>query len=731
MKTLYLDNRAFAVSLGLLAFGFLFLVWFSYQRAETLAFRDTAEHVVGIANLQVDLVRDNVTDSERHVRFLHATPPVQGMVRASHNAGIDPQDDTPMAIWIQRLQTIFTAYARNNPNIAQIRYIGLAEHGRELVRVDRSAEGVKVIPDKELQAKGERDYFLASHSLKPGEVYFSNINLNREWGEIEHPPWPTYRVVQAVYDADGKQFGMIVLNFDVQLMMEALSKSITRDLAVFLLNARGQFLLHPNPARSFEFEYGQHQGWESNYHESPREIAYRMFSMVENPAHPQERYFALKKTIGMPVGDGVRNLTLVSAMKVSAVQSLVQKRQLNVLLIDFVLLLVVLALLVLYWMFSKKSLAELKVRAQFEAIVRGSNDIILGLDRNARVVSCNQAALELLGWQPDALADKHLADVVRHPPGSGAAAQPLLQAFQNVCQGQQVEPVAVPLNGSTTERRYASVALSPIALSGRYISGVAAIIRDVTEARNLQLHLQETNQALIDKNDEMERFIYTVSHDLKSPLVTIGGFTQSVLRDLGSSLDDKNSHRMKRVLANVDHMGDLLSDLLSLSRVVKAPMECELCELTYCIDQVRDVLSEQIQNSQCEFVLEAAKGQVYANQKMLVQCLQNLIENAICYRHPERNPCIEIFCEKTQDWTRVTVKDNGLGIEEKYQQRIFRIFERLDATIGEGTGVGLAIVKTIMEKHQGKIELTSTPGEGSAFSLLFPSSTKRNGTLLQ
>ena len=723
MTTFYLDNKGFAASLITVFLAFLLLVWFSYQRAETSVYRDTAEHLVSIAELQADVVQGSVLDSERHVRFLHATPPVQGIVRATQHAGIDPREATPYPVWVSRLQTIFSAYARNNPNIAQIRYIGLADNGRELVRVNQDGQGVEVIPDAQLQVKGDRDYFQASLNLKPGEVYFSSINLNREWGVIEQPAWPTYRVVEAVYDTDGRQFGMIVVNFKLQAMFDALVKSVSRDLAVFLLNENGQFLLHPDPTRNFEFEYGLNESWESSYEESPQEIAYRQFFRVGSPQHPDERYFALKQDILLPEGAGVRHLTLVSAMRISALASLVWKRQVNLLLIDTVLLLVVLALLVLYWLFSKKSMAELGVRAQFEAIVRGSSDIILGLDCNGRVMSCNQAALTLLGWQPDAAAEHKLTDIVYTSGPLDTSIQPLQRAFEAVCQGRKGEPVTIRLNRSEArgdEPCYASVALSPIVISQQRINGVAAIIRDMTEARNLQLHLQQTNQTLVEKNDEMERFIYTVAHDLKSPLVTIGGFTQSVLRDMATQLDAKNTHRMQRVLANVNHMGDLLNDLLSLSRIAKAPVERQWCELTYCVDKVRDSLSTQLQESRCELVLEAAHGPVYANEQMLVQCLQNLIENAVHYRHPERPPRIEIECTPNQSGTQVAVRDNGLGIESRHHERIFRIFERLDASLGEGTGVGLAIVKAIMEKHQGTVVLQSTPGVGSTFFLRFP-----------
>ena len=109
---------------------------------------------------------------------------------------------------------------------------------------------------------------------------------------------------------------------------------------------------------------------------------------------------------------------------------------------------------------------------------------------------------------------------------------------------------------------------------------------------------------------------------------------------------------------------------------------------------------------------------IHCNQKLMELCLQNLIANAVQYRHPTRTPEINLSFRQTDAKQTLRVKDNGIGIEEKYFEQIFRIFERLN--IGEGTGVGLAIVKTVVEKHSGTISLESTPGIGSTFSIHLP-----------
>ena len=249
-----------------------------------------------------------------------------------------------------------------------------------------------------------------------------------------------------------------------------------------------------------------------------------------------------------------------------------------------------------------------------------------------------------------------------------------------------------------------------------------SLMQDLTDekdaATQLSKDLKNANNNLKRKNDEMEEFIYTVSHDLKAPLVTIGGYANKLNSELSNILNEKQQHRLNRIQMNVEHMESLLRDLLQLSRVIKQKLEKKQVNVTAVVDGQIEALGDQILQAEATVDVNTPLQTIYANERLLSQCVINLLTNAIKYRDPERALIIKISTKIEGDTVCLAVEDNGLGIEPKYQKRIFRIFERLEH--GEGTGVGLTIVKKIMDKHNGRVALISEKGRGSQFQLIFP-----------
>lgn len=260
------------------------------------------------------------------------------------------------------------------------------------------------------------------------------------------------------------------------------------------------------------------------------------------------------------------------------------------------------------------------------------------------------------------------------------------------------------------------IGLNPI-ISRKQQLVVASVV-DITERKRAQQQLEKINTQLQLKNQEMEQFIYTVSHDLKSPLVTIGGFSKNLSNTLAGKIEEKQQHQLERIQANVNQMEGLLNDLLQLSRVIRQGINPTAIDTAKLIKDVLATGESTVAASQAAIVLREPLLPIYGNERLVFQCVQNLISNAIKYGDPSRALEISVETARKNDYTVLRIVDNGIGIDEKYHKRIFNIFERLD--VGEGTGVGLAIVKTIMDKHAGKIELKSEPGRGSTFSMFFP-----------
>ncbi|TWX73617.1 sensor histidine kinase [Colwellia sp. C1TZA3] len=239
----------------------------------------------------------------------------------------------------------------------------------------------------------------------------------------------------------------------------------------------------------------------------------------------------------------------------------------------------------------------------------------------------------------------------------------------------------------------------------------------LAQSRSLEQSLLLT-KSLEAKNKELEQFVYTVSHDLKSPLVTINGFTSMLAKELSTHTTEKQKHRFQRILENMTHMGDLLTNLLELSRVMKAEISKEPIDLTRLIEQSWQRLMTGHREMKVDLVLAKPLHCIWANQTLLSQCVDNLLSNAIRYRSAEHNLKLNVHTEESDAWVSLFINDNGIGIARSDQKRVFQVFEQIND--GQGTGIGLSLIKAAMEKHNGLVNLVSELGQGSCFELRFP-----------
>jgi diguanylate cyclase (GGDEF)-like protein/PAS domain S-box-containing protein len=211
--------------------------------------------------LDVEKVRleKTITSLRQDTVFLANTPPISGIARATANHGFDPRDKNSYATWEARLQDIFAAFLRAHPDYVQARYIGVADSGRELIRVERKGEDVVVVSHQALQAKGDRDYFKAGLALEAGRVYLSEFSLNQEAGKIEEPHRPMLRAVTPVFDAGGRVFGMVVLNLNARALLASASAGLPPGVQGYVTDQHGRYLYHPDIQRAFAFESGDQE----------------------------------------------------------------------------------------------------------------------------------------------------------------------------------------------------------------------------------------------------------------------------------------------------------------------------------------------------------------------------------------------------------------------------------------------------------------------------------------
>ncbi len=201
--------------------------------------------------------RQNFQVVARDVLVLAQLPVVQNLVDAFRGGSYAPAGNDPVQFWSAQLERIFSTFAKANPTYFQIRYIGLAGNGRELVRIDSKDGQPTIVPAEQLQSKGDRDYFQAAVKLKAGQLYVSDIDLNQERGEIQVPHVRTWRAATPVFTSGGDLSGIIVINVDVGSAIDALSANHVPGVLSYLANSNGDYLMHPDPSRTFGFDLGR------------------------------------------------------------------------------------------------------------------------------------------------------------------------------------------------------------------------------------------------------------------------------------------------------------------------------------------------------------------------------------------------------------------------------------------------------------------------------------------
>jgi signal transduction histidine kinase len=241
----------------------------------------------------------------------------------------------------------------------------------------------------------------------------------------------------------------------------------------------------------------------------------------------------------------------------------------------------------------------------------------------------------------------------------------------------------------------------------------------VLENAQLLEATQSQAAALREKNTELDSFVYTVSHDLKAPLVAISGMSGLVLDEHAAGLDDEGRHYLQRVVANTRQMERLIGDLLALSRIGREARAPEEVPLTAVVGEILDELAEPLRARGIAVVVGALPS-VRAVRVQMEQVIRNLMTNAVKYMGDAPSPTIELGSTDRGSELEVWVRDTGIGIAPEYHAKIFEVFQRLKEVEAEGTGVGLAIVKKIVEAAGGRIWLESARGQGSTFHFTWP-----------
>ncbi len=339
------------------------------------------------------------------------------------------------------------------------------------------------------------------------------------------------------------------------------------------------------------------------------------------------------------------------------------------------------------------------------------------LDRERKVILSNPALSRILRLPPEAIRTGEY----RHRRYSNPDGSPFdlrdMPSVQALAEQRPAENVEIGIELEDGEQRWTSVSAIPLPFEDWR---VGVITTDITERKRAESELSQQADELARSNRELERFAYVASHDLQEPLRSIVSFSQLLERRYKGELGEDADDYIEFIVEGGMRMQALIRDLLAFSRIGTHGRPFKPTDATDIIASVlRDHHAAIAESGATVTVRPLPK--VMADAGQLAQVFSNLIQNAIKYRHPDRPPEIRITAEPDGGQWRFAVADNGIGIEDVYYERVFEIFRRLHTKDAyPGTGVGLAIVKKVVERHGGTVGIESVPGEGSTFVFTLP-----------
>jgi PAS domain S-box-containing protein len=377
-----------------------------------------------------------------------------------------------------------------------------------------------------------------------------------------------------------------------------------------------------------------------------------------------------------------------------------------------------------------------EVRSRLAAIVDSSDDAIIGKTLEGIITNWNRGAEKIYGYSAEEAVGRPISMLV-----PAYLPDEIPEILKKISLGEgidQYETVRVTKGG---KRLDVSLTISPIKDSQGNIVGASTIARNITERKQAEEEIRLLNEQLEQRvrqrtaqleeaNKELESFSYSVSHDLRAPLRHIGGFAELLQKKAASTLDEAGQRYLETILDSAKHAGVLIDNLLTFSRMGRAELHRADVDMNRLVRQVLDDLKLETAGRSIDWKI-GELPEVQGDPSMLQLVMTNLLSNAVKYTHNRDEAVIEVGSKSDGDEAVFFVSDNGVGFDMQYVDKLFGVFQRLHhAEEFEGTGIGLANVQRIVNRHGGRTWAEGSVGSGATFYFSLPRLTeRRNGDL--
>ena len=689
---------------------------------------------------------------------------VEGVRRATRAGGVDPFGGTTLAQWRVGLGGRFAAQLAANPAYHQIRVIGAADGGREIVRAGRTVPGntVRIAPEAELQPRGDRDYFQRAMLLRAGEVDISPVELDREHGAIDAPHVPVVRASTPVVGPDGRPFGIVVIDIDLRGPFARAREDARPGGAVYIVNTSGDYLVHPDPAREFGFQLGAPSRLQDDFPALAGMLASGKAAPQVVEEHSGAEFGAALAGVRLAEGPQVFVVEAVPYADLAATVTTMRNSTVAAVLvaaIGAVLLAIVLArsltrpltqMTAAIDSFGRGEPLSLPTRSSGEigALARAfdrmaaevrektasleteiaerrrlfasSLDLILIADRESTFIDISPSAEAILGYRPEEMIGRNSAAFMH--PGDLERAREEMRA---ACHGRATR---------NFDCRYVhrDGRIVPLTWSGAWLEleqRYFFIGRDMTQRIALEQQLRQSQ-----KLDAIGHLTGGVAHDFNNILTVITGSIEILADAVAHS---PQFAAIARMIDDAAGRGaDLTRQLLAFAR--KQPLQPRSTDVNRLILDTAKLLRPTLGESvEIKTTLEEDPWPAMIDPSQLGTALINLTVNARDAMPGGGTLILEtgnvmldasfaaIHAEEVRPgpYVMISVTDTGVGIPADIHDMVFEPFFTTKE-VGQGTGLGLSMVYGFVKQSGGHIKIYSEEGHGTTFKLYLPRSSE-------
>lgn len=659
-----IQGRILALVISMVAITSLGSLWLVYlELREQLDARNLLR-IHGETALQAQLFSTRIEEMIRDVELTANSPSMTKLLAAE-------EDNTHRQSATDELASFGEELLRLRPYDVQIRFLNA--EGREQLRIDRYGEhgSLRRVSDTELQDKSMRRYVRETLTLPPGEYYISGINLNREFGEIALPLEPVIRVSLALQNAQGQLAGMLVINQRIDQLFNEMAQLADPALTVMVIDQEGNYLKHIEAEKAYAFEFNK------------KISAFDDFPGIERLflSDAEESYFSQSD---YPYVEG--GLIAVRAVP-----------------------------------YNYRNPAQ-----KIGIVVLGSRGDIASVAGDTLRAAAFIVGLVLLlaalagGWVAQKIS-KPFQQIIKVLDKKGQITTIPLESPEPQSECERCEHLPVCL-------RLPVDAPGEAGLLARELRAHLCEIREKTDALHGEVRLREAaqkecqsiNRKLMRSNKELEQFVYISSHDLRAPLRVIDNAATWLVEDLEDELSGEQLENLHLLQQRARRMERLLDDLLEYSRVGRSFGDKRYQQHIsgeQMLEQLRFLIED---NAQIALKTDGPWRDIEVTRMPLQHVLANLINNAQKHGYASGME-ITLTVRDAGDFFQFDVEDNGPGIEAQYREKVFELFQTLRPRDEvEGSGMGLAIVKKVLDYYGGSIKLTESASGGCRFTVMWP-----------